>query len=81
MAGSSLTAASGPDPSTGLRAVVVLRELADRLEEQHVERAVQLGWSWTRIAEALNVTRQAAHKKHAERLRSLGLTLGKGRDA
>jgi predicted DNA-binding protein YlxM (UPF0122 family) len=26
------------------------------------------GWSWALIAEALGVTRQAVHKKHARRL-------------
>ena len=31
------------DPLRGLRAVVALRELADRLEEQ-VMRAIQMGW-------------------------------------
>ncbi len=67
------------DPREGLRAVVALRELADRLEEAHVTRAVRLGWPWVRIAEALNVTRQAVHKKHAARLRGQGITTG-GRD-
>lgn len=67
------------EPNDGLRAVVALRELADRLEEEHVVRAIRLGWPWARVAEALNVTRQAAHKKHAPRLRALGITTG-GRD-
>jgi DNA-binding NarL/FixJ family response regulator len=66
-------------PNDALRAVVALRELADRLEEEHVVRAIELGWPWARIAEALNVTRQAVHKKHAPRLRALGISTG-GRD-
>ncbi|MBW9206926.1 helix-turn-helix domain-containing protein [Mumia sp. zg.B53] len=52
------------DPAVGLRAVRALRELADRLERLQVERARALGWSWQQIADALGVSRQAAHKKH-----------------
>jgi hypothetical protein len=58
------------DPADGLAAVVALRRLADRLEDAEVERALNEGWPWSRIAEALGVTRQAVHKKHARRLRS-----------
>ena len=58
-----------PDPADGLAAVVALRRLADRVEDAEVERALDAGWSWARIAEALGVTRQAVHKKHAKRLR------------
>jgi hypothetical protein len=65
-------------PSDGLAAVVALRRLADRLEDVEVERAVRAGWSWRRIAEALGVTKQAAHKKHAGRLADLGLGRGRG---
>jgi hypothetical protein len=56
------------DPGDGLAAVVALRRLADRLEDAEVERALRDGWSWTQVAEALGVTRQAVHKKHAKRL-------------
>jgi transcriptional regulator with GAF, ATPase, and Fis domain len=52
----------------GLAAVVALRALADRLEDAEVERAMRAGWSWSQAAEALGVTRQAVHKKHAKRL-------------
>ncbi len=62
---------SAPDPlggvADGLAAVVALRELADRLEDAEVERALRDGWSWTQIADALDVTRQAVHKKHLRR--------------
>jgi DNA-binding NarL/FixJ family response regulator len=61
------------EPHEGLRAVVAFRRLADRLEDYHVARAIREGWSWARIAEALNVTRQAVHKKHAARLRAAGI--------
>jgi enoyl reductase-like protein len=56
-----------------LAAVVALRELADRLEDAAVERALRTGWSWSQVAEALNVTRQAVHKKHAKRLAAGGV--------
>jgi len=56
------------DPADGLAAVVTLRRLAERLEASEVERAMRDGWSWSEVAEALGVTRQAVHKKHAKRL-------------
>jgi len=52
----------------GLAAVGALRRLADQLEEAQVERAVHEGWSWAQVAEALGVTKQAAHQKHARRI-------------
>ncbi len=57
----------------GLAAVVALRRLADLLESAQVDRALREGWSWTEIAEALGVTRQAVHKKHARRVAVAGL--------
>jgi len=61
------------DPADGLAAAVALRRLADQLEDADVERAVRDGWTWSLVAEALGVTRQAVHKKHAKRLRALGV--------
>lgn len=63
---------SPSDPADGLAAVVALRRLADQLEDAQVEDALRQGWSWTQIAEALGVTRQAVHKKHAKRLNRAG---------
>lgn len=57
-------AATSPDPADGLRAIVALRRLADRLEAQHVAAARNSGWSWQQIGDALGVSRQAVHKKH-----------------
>jgi hypothetical protein len=68
------------DPADGLAAVIALRRLADRLETAEVERAMRAGWSWARVAEALGVTRQAVHKKHAKRLAAAGVDLRR-RDA
>ena len=59
----------------GLAAVVALRELADRLEDAEVERALREGWSWTQIADALGITRQAVHKKHLRRVAAAGIEL------
>ena len=56
------------DPADQLAAVVALRRLADRLEDAAVEEAMRAGFSWPQVAEALGVSRQAVHKKHAKRL-------------
>ncbi|MGZ4131555.1 MAG: helix-turn-helix domain-containing protein [Actinomycetota bacterium] len=61
------SAASGRDPETGLRAVAALRKLLEQLEALQVQNARDQGWSWQDIANELNVSRQAAHKKHADR--------------
>ena len=60
----------GPrDPREGLEAVVALRRILEALEVAQVENAYLAGWSWARIAEVLGVSKQAVHKKHAERIR------------
>ena len=64
------TIPSPEDPGEALAAVVSLRRLADRLELASVRSAIAQGWSWTQVAEVLGVTRQAAHKRHARRVRS-----------
>jgi IS30 family transposase len=61
-------AAGGADPRAGLRAVVALRRLLDRLETLQVENARRQGWSWQEIAAALGVSKQAVHQKHAGRV-------------
>ena len=43
-------------PADALAAVVALRRLADRLEYDAVARAVEQGWTWAQVAEALGVT-------------------------
>lgn len=64
------------DPAEGLAAVVALRRLADRLEAGQIEQAIREGWSWSAIAAALGVSRQAVHKKHAKRLKARGVRSG-----
>jgi predicted transcriptional regulator len=66
---------SPADPTEGLAAVVALRRLANELEDSQVELAMRASWSWSDVAEALGVTRQAVHKKHARRLVAAGVTL------
>jgi hypothetical protein len=56
--------AASSDPAVGLRAVASLRALLESLEVLQVARARELGWSWQDIANALGVTKQAAHEKH-----------------
>lgn len=60
-----VTIPSPDDPAEALAAVVSLRRLAEQLERAAVARAVAEGWTWAQVAEALGVTRQAAHKRHA----------------
>ncbi|MEZ5123578.1 MAG: helix-turn-helix domain-containing protein [Solirubrobacterales bacterium] len=67
--------ATPSSPADGLAAVVALRRLADRLEDAQVEHAMREGWTWSEVAEALGVTRQAVHKKHAKRLIAAGVPL------
>jgi len=60
-------AAGSTDPRVGLRAVMALRRLLERLEDVQVDNARRQGWSWQEIADALEVSRQGVHKKHAGR--------------
>lgn len=66
------TAASGVDPRTGLRAALALRRLAETLEALQVGNARREGWSWQEIASALEVSKQAVHKKYARATRREG---------
>jgi predicted DNA-binding protein YlxM (UPF0122 family) len=61
------------DPAVGLRAVLELRRLLEELERLHVDNARAEGWSWQAIAEALQVSRQSVHEKHAARRKVAGL--------
>ena len=56
------------DPVTALAAVVSMRRAADRLELVAVQSAVDQGWSWAMVADALGVTPQGAHKRLARRI-------------
>jgi DNA-directed RNA polymerase specialized sigma24 family protein len=54
------------DPAVGLRAVLALRRLAERVEAEQVVLARDQGWSWQQIADALGMTRQSVHAKHGK---------------
>jgi ATP-dependent Clp protease ATP-binding subunit ClpA len=58
-------------PDRGLKAIGQLREELETLEQHHVFVACSEGWTWSKIAGALGVSKQAAHKKHAEAVRAL----------
>ena len=66
------------DPEAAFASVVALRRLADRLELAAVNVAVKRGWSWTDVASALGVTRQAAHKRFAHRVERPNTPNGEG---
>ncbi|MBA3338446.1 MAG: helix-turn-helix domain-containing protein [Geodermatophilaceae bacterium] len=61
------TAATGPDARIGLQAARALRRLAETLEALQVANARHQGWSWQDIAGALEISKQAVHKKYAHR--------------
>jgi len=67
-----IAAATPLDPDDALASARALRLLADRIEGGGVIAAVEAGWTWAEIAEALGVTRQAAHKRYAKRLEEEG---------
>ena len=52
------------DPEDALRAITLLRGELDRLERDAVACARVAGSSWSTIAVALSITRQAAQKRH-----------------
>lgn len=61
----TLTLPDERDPADMLAAVVALRRLADGMEQRAVVLALREGWTWAQVAQALGVTRQAAHKRLA----------------
>jgi hypothetical protein len=65
-------AASSRDPAVGLEAVWALRSVVSQLEELQVDNARDQGWTWQQIADALRVSAQAVHQKHARRRAAKG---------
>ncbi len=61
---------SPKDPEDALAAVVALRRMAEQLERKAVKEAISQGWSWSKVAEALGVSKQAAHKRHAANIQA-----------
>jgi DNA-directed RNA polymerase specialized sigma24 family protein len=60
--------ASSQDPAVGLVAVASLRQLLESLERLQVANARMQGWSWQQIADVLQVSKQAVHKKYRRAL-------------
>jgi transposase-like protein len=52
------------DPDTALRALTALRRELDATEPEIVRRALQRRASWSQIARALGISKQAAHRKY-----------------
>ena len=67
-----------PDPETALRALSALRLELDQIEPELVARALQAGATWSDVARALGVSKQAAHRKHRELARTLQLSSPRG---
>jgi hypothetical protein len=65
----SVRGVGAPEPLEGLRALVELRSELDEIEGRRVQEAVRQGRSWAQVAAALGVSKQAAHKRHARRVR------------
>jgi ATP-dependent Clp protease ATP-binding subunit ClpA len=64
------SATSPREPMQGLRAIVALRRELVELEERYVDDALRQGRTWSQIAGALGVSKQAAHKRHSGRART-----------
>lgn len=62
-----IAAADGGDPLPELRRLTAMRAEITRAEAAQVRRARSLGFSWEAIANALGVSKQAAHKKYGRR--------------
>jgi hypothetical protein len=59
-------AVASDDPMRGLRAVLALRRLAERVEANQVAVARRAGWTWQQIGDALGMTRQSIHAKYGK---------------
>ncbi|MEV0584667.1 hypothetical protein [Nonomuraea sp. NPDC050310] len=55
------------DPLRALQAARALRAELERIEAVHVRRARVNGLPWAQIADALQVSKQAVHKKYGRR--------------
>jgi hypothetical protein len=59
--------ALGDDLDERLSAVAALRQELDRIEAQAVSDAIREAWPWSKIGEALGVSKQAVHRKYSRR--------------
>lgn len=63
----AIDTASEGEPIAELRRLAEIRRDIGRAEEAQVRRARTAGYSWQAIADAIGVTKQAAHKKYGRR--------------
>ncbi|MBT8798148.1 AsnC family protein [Microbacterium flavum] len=63
----AIAAADGDEPLAALRRLRALHADLARAEAEQVRRARARAYSWVAIADALDVSRQAAHKKYGRR--------------
>lgn len=63
----ALAAPEGGEPISELRRIHEARRELARAEAEQVRRARAQGYSWQAIAGALEVSKQAIHKKHGKR--------------
>jgi len=61
---------SSEDPAEAPAAMVSFRRLPDRLELASIQCAIDQRRSRTQVAQSLGVTREAARKRHARRIRT-----------
>jgi Clp amino terminal domain, pathogenicity island component len=54
------------EPTERLQAIAALRYTLEELEADVVTEAVRGGMSWARVARALGITRQSAHRRYAK---------------
>jgi len=57
------------EPDLAFAVAISLRKEADKIERQAVKNALKEGWSWSQIAQALGISKQAAHKRHARHVK------------
>jgi DNA invertase Pin-like site-specific DNA recombinase len=63
----AIAAADGGEPIAELRRIYEAKRELARAESEQVRRARAQGYSWQAIAGALEVSKQAVHKKHGKR--------------
>ena len=61
-------AIAAADPHDRLRAICTLRDELELLEADAVRGAIHEGSSWSEVADALGISKQSAHRRHAKRL-------------
>lgn len=61
-------AIAAADPCDRLKAIATLRDELVELEGDAVRGAISAGSSWSQVADALGISKQSAHRRHAKKL-------------